>query len=239
MKRNLREQLVEQLGGDIVHGRLLPGDTLPTEEELLTRYDVSRTVLRDALNVLAGKGLLDARPRRGTVVRPRSDWSQLDPALLGWRDDPAEPIGDNLDHLMELRRIIEPAAAALAARRGTAEDRAAIAKAYQAMDDAGNDVPAFVDADVRFHVACLRACRNEFLLPVTHAIRASLVASMRITNRDTEQNRRVSLPLHKAICDAILARNATAAQEAMQKHLDDTERRRAAMARKRRASTRP
>jgi DNA-binding FadR family transcriptional regulator len=228
-KRNLREQLVEQLGGDIVQGRLLPGEPLPNEEKLLSRYDVSRTVLREALNVLSAKGLLDARPRRGTIVRPRSDWSQLDPAVLGWRDDKAEPVGDNLDHLMELRRIIEPSAAELAARRGSAEDHAAITKAYEAMVAAGNDVPAFVAADVQFHIACLRAARNEFLLPVAHAIRASLVSSMRITNRDSEQNRMVTLPLHKAIHDAILAHDTALAREAMQAHLDDTERRRTAL----------
>lgn len=229
LKRNLREQLVEKLGGDIVRGLLRPGDALPNEDELLARYDVSRTVLREALNVLSGKGLLDAKPRRGTIVRPRADWSQLDPAILGWRDDPAQPAGDNLDHLMELRRIIEPPAAELAARRGTADDHAAIAAAYDAMVAAAGDVPAFVDADVSFHVACLHAARNEFLLPVTHAIRASLVASMRITNRDTDLNRTVTLPLHKAILDAILARDGAAARDAMRVHLDDTERRRAAM----------
>ena len=237
MKRNLREQLVEQLGGDIVRGRLLPGDPLPTEETLLSRYDVSRTVLREALNVLSAKGLLDAKPRRGTIVRPRADWSQLDPAVLGWRDDPAEPASDSLDHLMELRRIIEPSAAELAARRGTAEDHAAITKAYEAMVAARDDVRAFVAADVQFHIACLRAARNEFLLPVAHAIRASLVTSMRITNRDSEQNRTVTLPLHKAIYDAILARDTAMAREAMQTHLDDTERRRTALAPRKAART--
>jgi GntR family galactonate operon transcriptional repressor len=229
LKRNLREQLVDHLGGDIVRGHLLPGEPLPNEEELLSRYHVSRTVLREALNVLSGKGLLDAKPRRGTIVRPRSDWSQLDPAVLGWHDDPAKPGSDNLDHLMELRRIIEPSAAELAARRGTGEDHALIGEAYDAMVTAGNDVPAFVAADVRFHVACLHAARNEFMLPVAHAIRASLVASMRITNRDGEKNRTVTLPLHKAIYDAILARDTARARQAMQVHLDDTDRRRIAL----------
>jgi GntR family galactonate operon transcriptional repressor len=225
-RRNLREQLVDQLGGDIVCGRLQPGDALPNEEELLNRYDVSRTVLREALNVLSGKGLLDARPRRGTIVRPRSEWSQLDAEILGWRSDP-QTSDDHMDRLMELRRIIEPPAAALAAKRATAADRTAISDAYAAMVTATDDVPAFVDADMCFHIACLGAARNEFLLPVTHAIRASLVTSMRITNRDSERNRTVTLPLHKAILDAILARNGARAQDAMQKHLDDTERRRA------------
>src|ERR1700678_3991158 len=99
LKRSLREQVVERIGGDIVQGRLAPGEALPNEEELLASYSVSRTVLREALNVLSGKGLLDARPRRGTVVRPRADWSQLDPEILGWRNDPDEPMTDSLDHL--------------------------------------------------------------------------------------------------------------------------------------------
>ena len=73
LKRNLREQLVDMLGGDIVRGHLQPGDLLPGETVLLARYRVSRTVLREALNVLSGKGLLDARPKRGTVVRPRTE----------------------------------------------------------------------------------------------------------------------------------------------------------------------
>ncbi len=230
LKRNLREQLVEQIGGDIVRGRVLPGKPLPNEEELLARYDVSRTVLREALNVLSGKGLLDPKPRRGTIVRPRCEWSQLDPAVLGWHDDPLQPGNENLDHLMELRRIIEPSAAELAARRGTAEDHAAISRAYETMVATVNDVPEFTAADVTFHAACLSAARNEFLLPVTHAIRASLVVSMRITNDDSERNRTVGLPLHKAIHDAILSRDAAGAREAMQVHLDDTEARRIVIA---------
>ena len=222
-----------------MRGHLLPGQVLPGEETLLSRYDVSRTVLREALNVLSAKGLLDARPRRGTIVRPRSDWSQLDPEILDWRNDPAEPSDGNPDHLLELRRMIEPPAAALAAKRAAAGDRAAIIRAYEAMVQAGSDVSDFVDADVCFHIACLNAARNEFLLPVAHAIRASLVTAMRIANADAdaERNRTVVLPLHKAILDAILTRDALGAREAMQTHLDHTGRHwKAAVPRKRPAS---
>ncbi len=231
LKRNLREQLVDMLGGDIVRGRLQPGDLLPGEDVLLARYRVSRTVLREALNVLSGKGLLDARPKRGTVVRPRSDWSQLDPMVLAWRGSDtsvsrSKTFERSLDHLMEVRRIIEPAAAALAAERGTAKDRARLSAAYDDMEKAGGDVQAFMDADLAFHVACLEATHNEFLWPIAHAIRTELMTSMRVTNRDADENRRVSLPLHRAIRDAILARDPDAARLAMQRHLDDTERRR-------------
>jgi GntR family transcriptional regulator, galactonate operon transcriptional repressor len=230
LKRNLREQLVEMLGGEIVRGRLKPGGLLPAEDVLLARYGVSRTVLREAINVLSGKGLLDARPKRGTIVRPRSEWNQLDPMILTWLgSDATEPgsksLKRNLDHLMELRRIIEPSAAGLAAERGTAEDLAHLSAAYDAMERAGDDVHAFMDADVAFHIACLEATHNEFLLPIAHAIRTELLTSMRLTMGDADRNRRVSLPLHRSIRDAIVARDPTAASLAMQRHLDDSERR--------------
>lgn len=226
LKRNLREQLVDLLGGDIINGRLQPGDLLPNEDALVTRYGVSRTVLREALNVLSGKGLLDARPKRGTVVRPKSAWNQLDPVVLGWRGG---NVSRSLDHLMDLRRIIEPAAAALAAQRRTAKDLARIAAAYIAMERAKDAVQAFMDADLSFHVACLEATHNDYLLPIAHAIRTELMTSMRVTNRDPEENQKVSLPLHRAIRDAIAARDPDAARVAMQRHLDDTERRRRAV----------
>jgi DNA-binding FadR family transcriptional regulator len=94
------------------------------------------------------------------------------------------------------------------------------------MEQVGGDVQAFMDADLTFHVACLGAAQNEFLLPIAHAIRTELMTSMRVTNRDPEENQKVSLPLHRAIRDAIAARDPEAARLAMQRHLDDTERRR-------------
>jgi GntR family transcriptional regulator, galactonate operon transcriptional repressor len=232
IKRTLSEQLAADLGQDIVHGVLRPGDALPSEEVLLARFGVSRTVLREALQVLAAKGLLEARPRRGTSVRPRSAWSQLDPVLLEWHarlpaDHPA------LRHLMEVRRIVEPSAAALAARRGGTHERGRIAAAYAGMEAAGADVEAFVRSDLEFHTAILEASGNQFLLPLAHAIRATLLASLRLTNPYAEENRTVSLPLHAAILAAILEGNEDAAAAAMKNHLDDTERRRSRASRSR------
>jgi GntR family galactonate operon transcriptional repressor len=232
LRRSLKDQLVEDLGFEIVAGRLRPGDLLPNESVLLARYHVSRTVLRDALNVLSSKGLLDARPKRGTVVRPRLDWSQLDPTVIGWsgaadEDDSSEEVAHRLDQLIEVRHIIEPAAAALAARRGTPEDFSRMADAYSAMEGAGPSVEEFMKADLAFHIACLRASHNDFLLPIAHAIRTAMTTSLRITNRDPEENRNVSLPLHRAILDAVVARNPDAAVAAMERHLEDTKQRRA------------
>ena len=230
LKRNLREQVVDEIGGDIISGRLKPGDFLPSEEVLLGRYSVSRTVLREALNVLTGKGILDARPKRGTRVRPRNEWSQLDPVVLGWQGapQPGPSSNEGRDALMEVRRIVEPGAAALAAQRGTEEDFAAIEEAYAAMEQAGQSPDAFMEADLAFHTACLYAAKNDFLAPIVHAIRSEMMASMRITNRDPEANRTISLPLHKAILDAIVARDVEGAAAAMKRHLDDTEQRRSA-----------
>jgi len=236
LRRNLREQIVDSIGGEIVAGQLKPGDLLPSEDSLLGRYNVSRTVLREALNVLAGKGFLDARPKRGTLVRPRNEWSQLDPVVLGWRGwergRQGREHGRNLDDLMDVRRIVEPGAAALAARRGTERDFAAIQAAYDAMENAGNSTAAFMDADLAFHLACLAASKNDFLLPIAHAIRTEMMTSLRITDRDPRLNRRVSLPLHKAILDAIVKRDPEEASAAMRRHLDDTEKRRAHLERR-------
>ena len=230
LRRGLKDQVVEALGSDIVAGRLLPGALLPLEAQLLSRFHVSRTVLREALMVLADKGLIETRQKRGTMVRPRLEWNQLDPSVIGWSgapDDHGLPVdvGRRLDQLIEVRHIIEPAAVALAARRGTAQDLARIGEAYAAMEAAGADLQAFRQADLAFHVACLRASGNEFLQPIAHAIRTAMNTSLRITNTDARANVAVSLPLHKAILDAVLARDPDAASAAMTRHLVDTQRR--------------
>lgn len=232
LKRSLKDQVVNELGSDIVAGRLRSGELLPAEGVLLARFNVSRTVLRDALNVLSSKGLVDARPKRGTVVKPKLEWNQLDPTIISWSgsaelDESSGVIAYRLDQLIEVRHIIEPAAAALAAKRGTEEDFARISAAYKAMESAGTDAEAFMKADLSFHIACLRAAHNDFLLPIAHAIRTAMATSLRITTRDPHENRNVSLPLHRAILDAILSRDSEAAVAAMQGHLKDTEKRRA------------
>ncbi|MGP2490945.1 FadR/GntR family transcriptional regulator [Mesorhizobium sp. PUT5] len=230
-QRNLRQKLVDSLGEQIVGGTLKPGEALPPEDLLLKRYGVSRTVLREAINVLSGKGLLKARPRLGTVVQPRIEWSQLDPDVLSWLHTDASPPQDlrsDLEDLMKFRWIIEPQAAALAAESATREDIAAILAACEAMENAGDSVEAFFEADLAFHVACLHAAHNRFLLPVAHVIRTAMVTSLRVTNRDPAANRSVSAPLHFAILHAIISGSSKDAAAAMERHLKDTEARQVA-----------
>jgi len=124
-RRGLHGEVVHRIGLMIMRGELRPGDPLPAESELSGDQPVSRTVLRESVKVLAAKGLVEARPKIGTRVRARSDWNLLDPDVLAWRLE-ASPDGVFLRNVVELRRIIEPEAARLAAERATDEEIAAL-----------------------------------------------------------------------------------------------------------------
>ncbi|WP_168197494.1 FadR/GntR family transcriptional regulator [Pantoea sp. SO10] len=221
----MADQLVEDLGRQIIDGRLQPGELLPNETQLLENYGVSRTVLREALQILISKGMLDSRQRKGTTVRPKISWQQLDPQFLDWHHTMAGG-AETLAQLMEVRRIVEPPAAALAATRASDEEKSGIQAAYERMFAAKGNVEQFIRADLEFHTAILQASQNQFLLPIAHAIRTTMLMSLRLTNPDPSENHEVSLPLHKALLDAILSGNASQASAAMHEHLDDTERRR-------------
>ncbi|HHS9796945.1 TPA: FadR/GntR family transcriptional regulator [Klebsiella quasipneumoniae subsp. similipneumoniae] len=220
----MADQLVEDIGRQIIEGKLKPGDLLPTEFVLLEHYGVSRTVLREALQVLISKGMLDSRQRKGTTVRPRVAWHLLDPQFLEWHNS-MKGSESALAQLMEVRRIVEPSAAALAARRATSSEKLRIQRAYEQMAAAKDDVDLFIRADLEFHTAILEASQNQFLLPIVHAIRTTMLMSLLRTNSDGQENHQVSLPLHAAILLAIQHGDADAATEAMKYHLDDTENR--------------
>src|SRR5882757_9951537 len=117
-RRSLHGQVAHDIGRRILGGLVKPGELLPRETELSQRLGVSRTALREAIKVLAGKGLVESRPKTGTRVRPRSDWNFLDPDVLSWRYAGGVS-ADDVRALFELRRAIEPMSAALAAQRAT------------------------------------------------------------------------------------------------------------------------
>jgi DNA-binding FadR family transcriptional regulator len=221
------EQIVDAIGRDIVTGKLGPGAPLPGEEALLAQYGVSRTVLREALQVLAAKGMVESRQKRGTHVTLPEKWHQLDPSVLGWHSQLSANAPVLLD-LMEVRRIVEPAAAALAAGRFSDEDKQRLAAAYVEMEQAAQsgDTESFIAADLEFHSAILLATHNRFLAPLAHAIRATMLASLHLTNSRPDENLSISLPLHRTVLEAILHGDAKQASEAMLGHLVDTEARR-------------
>src|SRR5581483_6751937 len=160
-RRGLHGAVVHDIGVRIVSGELKPGDSLPMEDGLAGGADVSRTVVREAIKVLAAKRLVESRPKTGTRVRPRSDWNLLDPDVLAWQLE-AGPTREFLEHALELRRMIEPGAARLAAERATDDEITALEEAHAAMTEA-NDLDAWIAPDVLFHSIVLRAARNELL----------------------------------------------------------------------------
>lgn len=209
-----------ELGRRIVAGEWVVGTALPTENDMARELGVSRASLREAVKMLAGKGLLQSAPRRGTVVQNPANWNLLDPDVLVWEaaDGPSRAF---VRDLFELRRMIEPEAAALAASRGTAEALAAIAAAMRAMENAP-DIAESIRADLAFHRAILQATANRLVAAFGPAIETSLALSFKVSRSGLKVHDHV-VPLHRAVADAIAAQNPDAARAAMLKLLDRSE----------------
>jgi GntR family galactonate operon transcriptional repressor len=214
--RGVHGQTVEVLAQRILTGQLAEGATLDITA-LQSEFDVSLTVLREALRVLAAKGMVDARPKRGTFVRPRADWSLLDGDVLRWQfSRPTRP--SLFEDLHELRSIMEPGAANLAAARATPDDLAALDAALSAMASAGSDPAAAVAADLAFHRALLAATHNELVQRMEVLIETGLAERDRMVHGAIGPSDPV--PSHRAVVDAIRRRNPGQAARAMGKLLD-------------------
>jgi DNA-binding FadR family transcriptional regulator len=193
--------------GDYPPGSVLHPDKL--EEDL----GVSKTVVREALRVLASKGLIESRQKRGTTIRPRADWNLLDSDLLRWQGSSA-PTDRFLEDLAEVRAIVEPAGARLAAARRTDSDLAAIRQALDAMAAAGTDADAMVEADLAFHRALLDSAHNELLSRMEVVIEAGLRIRDRIVHG--AQHFSDSVPVHRDLLRAIEAGDPDAAVSAVE-----------------------
>ena len=214
--RNLTHGMLDSLGRAIVTGEYAERG-FPTEAELARAHGVSRSVTREAVKMLTAKGLVSARPRQGTVVRPAAQWNLFDPDVLRWLLERKFSI-DLLRQFNQLRVAIEPEAAALAARFGTAEDLHAIAAGLGRMEAAGGGEDA-LDADIAFHVAILRASGNPFYLQFRDVVGTALRTSIRFTNRI--KGRTASIPDHRAVSQAVAARDPDAARAAMRRLIGD------------------
>jgi DNA-binding FadR family transcriptional regulator len=213
LKRSLSRQVIDNLGLSIVRGDFKAGDALPNEADLSAGLGVSRTVTREAIKVLSEKGLVEARPKVGTLVLPRTRWNQLDADILNWEYE-AGPRDQFLLKLTEVRRIIEPAAARLAAERATEAEIAAIERDYQAMALCVDDIDQYISVDIRFHAHIVQASHNELLEQIVNTIRAALIASRKVTTQ-IPGGARAALPLHRAVLDAIHQRQPDEAEHAM------------------------
>jgi DNA-binding FadR family transcriptional regulator len=206
-------QLVEAIGKNIVQGAFAGALDVPALE---SRYGVSRTVVREALRVLGAKGLVDARPKRGTQVSPRASWNMLDADVLRWelatRQGPS-----TLEDLADVRGVLEPFAARLAARSANPQDIAELQSALDLMRSSSGDAHAAAAADVSFHRALARAAHNVFLEPMEEILLVGL------HSRDVAVEAAVashSVDLHEALLEAIRSGDPDRAEAAMFQILD-------------------
>ncbi|MEV4757186.1 FCD domain-containing protein [Micromonospora sp. NPDC049559] len=215
-RRGVHGQTVEVIARRILAGEIGEGETLnigALQEEL----DVSLTALREALKVLTAKGIVDARQKRGTFVRPRADWNLLDGDIIRWQF--AEGAAPRLlDELHEVRGIIEPAAARLAAERAGADDLAALDAALAEMAGAGGEPVAAITADLGFHRALLAATHNELLQRMEVVMETGLAERDRLVHGGARHDDPV--PSHRAVVEAIRAGDAGAAERAMRDLLE-------------------
>ncbi|MGP6089246.1 FadR/GntR family transcriptional regulator [Antarctobacter jejuensis] len=220
LSRSLSGQISRKIGERILDGQLEPGQLLPDENALCEEFGVSRTVIREAVKMLVAKGFLEVRQRIGTRVQDVHHWQMLDRDVLMWHQSLTIE-DERLLNLMELRQSIEPDAAFHAATRRTDAQLAAILGAVDQMETHAAENSQYVLSDARFHIAVLRAANNRYLDALENAIFAGLMLSIRLTNPDEGQNRK-SIPLHRAIADAIKDKQAEAARERMKEHLADS-----------------
>ena len=218
---SLHARVLNEIGQSIIRGEILPGEQLPNADDWSASYGVSRTVLREAIKVLIGKGMVESRPRIGTRVRPRKDWNFLDPDVLVWRYGYRTTV-EEARSLFELRQAIEPAAGALAAKRATEAQIAELRRLLVEMERAGDDGERFAIPDLAFHQAVLHMSGNELIGSLAALIETALVISFRLTD-DNPQGQRHSLPLHKQVVDDIAAGDASGASAALIALLDHAE----------------
>ena len=209
----IHQAIARQLGTAIVAGVHKPGDLFEGEIEAAERLRVSRTAYREAVRILIAKGMLESRPKAGTRVLPRSRWNVLDPEVLAWMFA-GEPDPAFVRDLFELRALIEPAAAELAARRRTDAQLERMEQALLAMREHGLATEKGRTADQHFHHAILDATQNDALAALASSVGAA------VSWTTTFKQRKKAVPRdpladHRAVFEAIAARDTAAARAAM------------------------
>lgn len=226
VRTRLHEQVAQQIAALILSRQYLPGDLLPTEREFGVRFQVSRTVIREAIHVLATKGLVEVRQGHGARVRPQNADRVAEALrlLIEMRNGSAAAV-------LEARRVIEPGIAALAARRATTADDQALRATVDDLSSAiaqkdsvskleDTQLEALIAADAAFHLGLARASRNDVLISLLEALRDPMYLVRRISFHASERLAN-TVVAHQAILDAIAARDPEGAAVAMVRHLDE------------------
>ena len=216
--KNMLGQTLDLLGEAVASGRYSTSASIPSENLLCIEFGVSRTVIREAIKTLVAKGMISTGPKVGTRVLESAQWNWFDPQVVAWHSK----IGlsrEFLRDLQELRRVVEPAAVRLAAARATAEDLADIEAAYAGMRQAIEFGGDYVTHDLLFHQGLLKASHNRMVIQMSKALGALLRTSFEIST--TKPNgTSLSLPLHRAVLDAVIARAPERAEKAVLRLID-------------------
>lgn len=207
--------IARDIGIRIVSGVHKPGEILDGEVAASDQLHVSRTAYREAVRILAAKGLVESRPKTGTRVSERSNWQLLDPDVLSWLFE-LEPDEGMLAALFELRKIVEPQAAALAAKRRAPEHLERMERALDLMGKHTLGTEEGRAADQDFHAALLDASGNPFLTTLTSSVGAA-VAWTTVFKQRIDPQPRDPVPDHQHVYDAVAAGDETAAHQAMTK----------------------
>ena len=212
--RNLHSQVLWQLGVAIVGGDYPEGTILPSDTELLQRFEVSRTVLREALKTLAAKGMIEARARIGTRVLPRRRWNLFDADVLAWHFETGPDV-EFLRSLSEIRIGVELESAALAAQRRTDEQAEALIACAKRMGEA-TSAEQFARTDLEFHRTVAEASGNPFMASISALVELALTAAFTISSPVEDAAAMIgTVKAHGRIAEAIKAGDADVAREAM------------------------
>lgn len=210
----LYEQIVQQIEESIVKGDLKPGDQLPAERDLAQRFGVSRTAVREAVKALREKGMVEAYSGRGTFVTDGT--TQAVRQSLDLITKIGQPEGST--QLAEVRAILEPEIAALAAIRIQEPELATMREAVAIMDRAGHDPDAYIEADLDFHLALAEAAANPIILSLIDSI-VGLLREQRLRIFRVAGGPERGQVHHKRILEAVERRDVEKAREAMREHL--------------------
>ncbi len=213
MAKNTHGRTLDSLGEAIVAGRYAAGGAIPAEPILCEQFGVSRTVVREAVKSLAAKGLIVTGPKVGTRVLPQERWNWFDPDVITWQAS-CGLTHEFVRDLQDLRRVVEPAAARLAAERATPSHIEEMEAAYAGMKGAIENGGDYVSFDLRFHHGILNAAGNRMLAQMNKVLHALLRTSFEISTSKAN-GPALSLPLHRAVLDALIARDPAAAEAAV------------------------
>ena len=214
------DQIATILGTEILRGIHRPGDNMPAEPDLIARFQVSRTVMREVMKTLAAKGFVVSKTRVGTRVRDPVYWNYFDADVLAWRvrlglDD------EFMKSLTEVRRSLEPAAAALAAQRRAPADISRLRECVRQMARTDHTRQSFAEADLDFHLAIGSASGNPLMRSMASVIETALVASFAHSSPvDDPADHEATVNGHAAIVDAIESGQEQAAADAILKVID-------------------